>query len=183
MNRAIIGLATCAIAVTLGLPSYAQDTPAQNSAPIPDASAQSSPASTEAAASQPSKKVWTNEDLTELHSSSEISSIGRTGVRNDRQTGQTTAGPRRSAAWYRNQITRLKTQLAALDTQIAQLQTTINGTPTGDAKISTRPTGVKGGTWQAELVKAQAKRDDVAGQIDALRDEARHDGVAPNTLP
>jgi hypothetical protein len=89
----------------------------------------------------------------------------------------------RDAKWYRDQIARLQAKLPPLDAQIAELQAAIDGKPTGDAVKSTRPRGVKADSWPNELVALQKKRDDTAAQIAALQDEARHNGVAPNTLP
>jgi hypothetical protein len=180
---AILGLAMAIVAL-FPSSSRAQDASTQTSSPSTTATAaRSASVPTGASASQPSQKVWTNEDMSELRSSSEISSIGRNGARNQRQAGRAAPASHGNGTWYREQITKLKTQLASLDAQIGQLRAAINGAPTGDTKTSTRPALVKGGTWQEELAKAQAKRDDVSAQIDALRDDARHNGVAANTLP
>ena len=91
--------------------------------------------------------------------------------------------PRREAQWYHDQIAKLQAKLPPLDAQIAQLQAAINGEPTGDAKSSTRPKGVKSGDWREELADARQKRDAIAGKIAALQDEARHVGIPANALP
>jgi cell division protein FtsB len=42
---------------------------------------------------------------------------------------------------------------------------------------------VKADDWSVEMQQLQAKRDGIEEQINSLRDQARHHGVAPNTLP
>jgi uncharacterized protein YukE len=89
----------------------------------------------------------------------------------------------RDAKWYQTQITKLQAQIPPLDSQIAQLQAAIEGTPTGNAKESTRPYGVKQDQWPAELHRLQKKHADIEAHISAIEDEARHNGVPPNALP
>ena len=67
--------------------------------------------------------------------------------------------------------------------QIAQLQSAIDGKPTGDAKSSQRPRGVKADDWSVEMQELQKKRDGILDQISALKDQARHHGVPANALP
>jgi hypothetical protein len=85
--------------------------------------------------------------------------------------------------WYQDQISKLQARIPPLDKQIAELQAALDGKPTGDAKRSTRPTGVKTDDWSRELADLQKKREDTLAQISALQDQARHNGVATNALP
>ena len=147
------------------------------------------PASTQPAAAHASpapssnKKVWTNDDVSDLRDSSQISTVGQATAKSGK-TGQAAASSKnKDSNWYRSQITKLQGQLPPLDAQIAQLRATINGTAQGDTKSSSRPTGVKGGDWQTELGELQTKRDGIVAQIAALEDEARHNGIPPNALP
>ena len=88
-----------------------------------------------------------------------------------------------NAKQYQAQIARLEAEIPPIDSQIAELQAALDGKPTGDAKTSQRPRGVKADDWSVEMQQLQAKRDGIEEQINSLRDQARHHGVAPNTLP
>jgi hypothetical protein len=130
------------------------------------------------------KKVWTNDDVTDLRDNSEISTLGRTDTRSGNASDKSDAGLKtRDAKSYHDQIAKLEAQLTALDSQIAQLQDAIDGKATGDGKTSTRPTGVKGDDWRREEAELQNKHDDISARIDALRDQARHNGIPANALP
>jgi hypothetical protein len=151
----------------------------QSSAPA----AQTSSA-TLAPAQASAKKVWTNDDVGDLRENSVVSaggaSRGGSGKPGDRPSATSKT---KDAKSYHDQIAKLQAQLPPIDSQIAQLQAAIDGKFTGDAKTSTRPTGVKGGDWRLELDQLQKKRDGIAAQIDALIDQARRNGVPPNQLP
>ncbi|HXW62931.1 MAG TPA: hypothetical protein VEJ45_10040 [Candidatus Acidoferrales bacterium] len=132
----------------------------------------------------PAKKVWTNEDVTTLREDSTISTVG----------AKTSAGPasgtshqltpgHQDAKWYSDQITKLQAQLPPINDKIAQLQAGIDGKFTGDSQTSTRPKNAGAGSWPIELEQLQKKRDDIESKINALRDQARHQGIPPNALP
>jgi hypothetical protein len=133
------------------------------------------------ATTAPAKKVWTNDDVGDLRADSTISTVGSTGTKPAHKTG-TSARPR-NPQQYQAQIARLEGQIPPLDTQIAQLQNAIDGKPTGDAKSSQRPRSVKADDWNVEMQDLQKKKQDILDHIAALKDQARHQGVAPNTLP
>jgi hypothetical protein len=157
---------------------------AQNSSSAtPDAQSSSSAAPSQASSSAP-KKVWTNDDVTQLRDSSEISTFGTT-TANPGELGDKAGAESKAhdATWYHNQIAKLEAQLPPLDSQIEQLRQAIDGKAMGDGKTSSRPRAVKGDDWAREEAELQAKRDSIAAHIDTLRDQARHSGVAPNTLP
>ncbi len=161
-------------------------TRAQNgTSAAPDAPSSSSSATTPSQAPPAaSKKVWTNDNVTELRANSEISTVGRTSA-SPRDSGRkTVAGSKaHDANWYRDRIVNLEAKLPPLDSQIEQLREGIAGKAMGDGKSSSRPRAVKGDSWSREEAELQNKRDGIAAHIDALRDQARHSGVAPNTLP
>jgi len=93
------------------------------------------------------------------------------------------AAKNKSTKPYQAQIERLEAQIPPLDAQIAELQAAIDGKPTGDMKSSQRPRGVKADDWSVEMQELQKKRDGILDQISTLKDQARHQGVPPNTLP
>jgi hypothetical protein len=156
--------------------------PATNSAPA-SAAAQDS-AANPATPQSATKKVWTNEDVSGLDPHAGVSTVGNTPASSVKPGQKHPANSKnRDAKWYHAQIAKLQAKLPPLDAQIAELQAAIDGKPTGDAIKSTRPRGVKADSWANELADLQKKRDDAVAQIAALQDEARHQGVAANTLP
>jgi TolA-binding protein len=154
--------------------------PAQSSGQSSSAvAAASSPAPTPA---QPAaKKVWTNEDVGGLRENAPISTVGSTDAK---PNGRPAPGAKnKNAKPFQAQIARLEAQIPPLDSQIAELQAAIDGKPTGDEKTSQRPRSVKADDWNVEMQDLKQKRDEIQDQIAALKDEARHQGIAPNTLP
>jgi len=162
----------------------AQDNPPPPAPPAPTKTEASSAAQT------PSKKVWTNEDVKTPEGQPEVSTSQPenrgTSQPDGKVRGKSAASPKnnnKDAKWYQDQIAKLQAKIPPLDAQIAQLQAAINGDPTGDAKGSTRPRGVKADSWASELAQLQKQRDDNVDKIAALQDEARHNGFSPNALP
>src|SRR5579863_1240534 len=178
-HRRFLLLAAFALAVSIahanppnGTPEQAAQTAAQTDAST-DA-AKPTPVSTSAA--QPAaKKVWTNDDVTGLRSDSPISTVGSTDPKPNAKPSPTTKT--KNGRPYQAQIARLESQIPVLDSQIAELQAAIDGKPTGDAKSSQRPRGVKADDWNVEMQQLEKKRDNILDQIAVLKDEARHQGV------
>jgi hypothetical protein len=144
----------------------------------------------DSAAQTPPKKVWTNEDVKTPPGQPEISTSQPenrgTSQPDGKVRGKSAASTRNSnkdAKWYQDQIAKLQAKIPPLDAQIVELQAAIKGEPTGDAKSSARPRGVKADSWESELAQLQKQRDDIVDKIAALQDEARHNGVSPNALP
>jgi hypothetical protein len=161
--------------------SEGQTAPAGNaaaSAQSDTATAAHSNATTTTAA--PAKKVWTNEDMGDVHKNSVISTFSATS--NKPANGKPTAAAKgnKDAKNYQTQITRLQEKLPPLDEQIAQLQAAL----TGDTVNSTRHVGgAKIDDWHDELVRARKEREDIVVRISALQDEARRNGVPANQIP
>jgi hypothetical protein len=182
-HRLAVCLAVLSFAAGIATAGYAQDS---SSAPP---AAQASGASAQTAQATPpvtapaAKKVWTNEDVTDLRENSAISTVGGASAKSTK-AGDRQVTPRHgNAQTYRDQIAKLQAQLTPIDAKIAQLQAAIDGTPQGDSRTSTRPAGVRGGDWRTELAELQSRRDGIAAHIAALRDEARHNGIPDNQLP
>jgi len=156
--------------------SSADNGQAPNPAPSP-----SSAAAANSTAAPPARKVWTNDDVGDLRADSTISTVGSTGTKQQRKTA---SGMKpKNMQQYQAQIARLEGQIPAIDKQIAQLQDAINGKPTGDGKSSSRPRNVQSDDWNVQMQDLEKKKQDILDRIAALKDEARHQGVAPNTLP
>ena len=167
-------------AAALFLSAIGAGTLGAQSNPPPPASAQA------ADSSNPPKKVWTNDDVSATHAQPDASQPENRGTSQPgaKPHSKSAASPKyKDAKWYQDQIARLQAKVSPLNEQIAQLQAAIHGDPTGDAKTSTRPRGVKADSWESELAQVQKQRDDIVEKIAALQDEARHNGVAPNALP
>jgi len=130
------------------------------------------------------KKVWTNDELS-AQDPTGISTVGK----ETNSTSKRAVSPRpvsangRNPKWYQDQIARLQAKVLVFDSQIADLQAALDGKATGDGKKSVRSLGVRMDDWSRELAELQQKREDTLDQISALRDQARHNGVAPNAIP
>src|ERR1700676_1073416 len=113
------------------------------------------------------KKVWTNDDMSDLRSHLTITTS------RDASNAKTTnpsatpaaAANDRNQNWYRDQIAKLEAQISLLDEKIARLQSALAGHPVHQ----TRPYGwVKPGNWQDEKTQLEGKRDALRSPISAL---------------
>jgi hypothetical protein len=193
-RRTLLSVAAVALATAVSVPpparaqgsSAGQTTPAGN-ATAPAAPAQADTASTANAnaatattASAPAKKIWTNEDMREVHRNDAISTFSATNAKPANGKPAGTAKGNKDAKQYQDQILKLREKLPPLDEQIEQLQAALNG----DTVNSTRHVGgAKIDDWHDELVRAQKQREDIVAKISALQDEARRNGVPPNLIP
>jgi peptidoglycan hydrolase CwlO-like protein len=145
--------------------------------PAPDAAIGTAPTT---APTTPVKKVWTNEDMGAVHSNSAISTFSG-GDNKPANAKPVAAKPNsKSAKQYQTQIANLQAKLPPLDAQISELQAGLSGATVN----STRPyNGVKLDDWRDQLARLQKQREDIAAQISALQDEARHSGVPDNQIP
>jgi uncharacterized protein YukE len=128
----------------------------------------------------PAKKVWTNEDMRDVHSHDTISTFSSKSNKpaNNKPAGN--AASNKYAKQYQDQITRLQEKLPPLDEQISQLQAALNG----DTVNSVRHVGgAKIDDWHDELARLQKQREDIVTKISALQDEARSKGVPANQIP
>lgn len=141
------------------------------------------PAPTEQTTTQPATKVWTNENIASAGPAGDDSrpAAGTNTIPVSRPKSANVKG--RNVKWYRDQITAQQARIPPLDAQIAELQSALGGKAAGDAKTSQRPRFAKIDQWPAELKDLQTRRQRSVDKIDALRDEARHNGVPPNALP
>jgi hypothetical protein len=198
MNRRTLQfVAALALATTVFVPGLAraQGSSAGQTAPAGDAAAPApaTPASTATAAnasattsttgttaSAPTKKVWTNEDMSEVHRNNAISTFSATNNKPASGKPAGTAKGNKDAKQYQDQILKLQAKLPPLDEQISELQATLNG----DTVNSTRHYGgTKIDDWHEELLHLQKEREDIATKISALQDEARRNGVPANQIP
>ena len=128
----------------------------------------------------PAKKVWTNEDMGAIHSNSAISTFS-SGAHRPANAKPAPAKPSsNNAKQYQDQIAKLQAKLPPLDQQISVLQAGLNGATVNETR---HYGGVKLDDWRDQLARLQKQREDIALQISAMQDEARHNGVPDNQIP
>jgi uncharacterized protein YukE len=164
------------------VPAFAQEqssSTAQTAKPDPAGSQTGAPATIPAPA--PTKRVWTNDDIGDLHRNSTISTFSNPGSKPVAANGKPAPTVKtKDAKRYQDQITTLRAKLPALDEKISQLQ----GVLKGDTVQSARNAGgARIDDWHDELVKLQKQRDDIETKISSLQDEARHNGIPENQIP
>jgi peptidoglycan hydrolase CwlO-like protein len=183
MNRRALSVFAVSVLLISAIAFFPGAARAQSTAPTPAAQAQDpAPSGTSPAPAQPAKKVWTNDDVSDLHANSVISTLGNSSAK-PAKTAATRPAPNsknKDATWYRNQITKLQEQLPPIDQKISDLQTVING---GQVNEVRHYGGNKIDDWHDELARLQTQREGIVAKISALQDEARHNGVSPNELP
>lgn len=173
MSRPVLCLSALCLTVIFAQTARAQDN--SSAPPAPQVPANADPAP---------KRVWTNDDVTDLRADSPISTVGSPKGGPAKSGHASTGAPgQKDAKWYHDQMQKLQNQLPALDDKIAQLQAGIDGNFTGDSKTSTRPAYAKGGDWRTELAQLQKQRDDIETRISTLQDQARRAGIPANALP
>jgi hypothetical protein len=153
-----------------------QAAPAGDSA-TPSAS-QESPSATNAPAT---KRVWTNDDMGDLHRNSTISTfaapVGKPAKSNEKPVSP---AKNANAKRYQDAITAQRAKLPPIDDKISQLKAVLSGTPVQETRVYG---GAHIDDWHEELVHLQKQRDDIETKISALQDEARHNGVPENQIP
>src|SRR5579863_8864578 len=185
--RKLLVVAALALATSVFVPgpARAQGSSAGPAVPAGDAAAPArgnSSASADSAttttppATAPAKKVWTNEDMGDVHKNSAISTFSVTNGRPGSAKPTGTAKGNKDAKQEQDQITRLQEKLPPLDEQISELQATLSGATVNSTR---HYSGTKIDDWHEELVHLQKQREDIATKISALQDEARRNGVQP----
>ncbi len=144
-------------------------------------SAASQPAAPTATSQAPDKKVWTDEDMTDLRDRSSISTVGNAAPKLAKAGDKPSPAPKgKDARWYRDQIDKLQAKIPPLDDKIHDLQAALNGE---QVSATRQYGGVRPDDWRDQLARLQKQRDDIVAKISALIDEARHNGVPANALP
>lgn len=152
--------------------SAVQDSSAGNASAAP---APAQPAKT------PAKRVWTDDDMNDLRSSSSISTVGNAKSGSATPGAKLGATPRnKNAQYYHDQITRLQAQIPPIDKKMSALQDALEGKPVTEAR---QYGGVKPGDWKDALAQLQKQRDDISAKIQALEDQARRSGIPDNQIP
>lgn len=137
-----------------------------------DSAAQTPPNGSSAPkASQKPKKIWTNDDVSDLRAHSTISTVG------DEKNGARRPVVRRPSSdylvgAYRAQIDQLQARVADIDKQVASLRAAQSG-KTVDSSRKYDAAGGKIGNWNAQIDQLQKNRQDLLRQIDAVEAQLR----------
>jgi hypothetical protein len=172
---------TAAVCLCLFAVVCANAAQAQNAGPADSGQTSGSAADSSATApnaTQPAKKVWTNDDISDLRGTAPVSTVGAKPSKPAPKPAKAPAKP--SANPYRAQIAKLQAQLPPIESQIADLQAALSGNTVDTPR---KYIGVKPDDWHSELDELQKKQADILSQIDTLEEQARHAGVPTNALP
>ncbi len=183
--RSPIPFALLLFSFAVGAPALAQsNSPGSSSMPPSEQSTQAPVPVADAPAQPAAKKVWTNDDMSGSRcrgfTCSPVPAKPPANTVKVSATKAAVAPKAKSAQWYRDQIVKLQAQLPPLESQISELQAALSGEAVSETR---KYGGVKLDDWSVELKQLQQKRDDIFAKIAVLEDQARHDGVAPNSLP
>jgi hypothetical protein len=154
--------------------------PAPSATPANDSA--TSPAPSTAATNAPAnKRVWTNDDMGDLHRNSTISTFAAPAAKPAQSSEKPASlAKNANAKRYQDQIVAQRAKLPPLDDKISQLKAVLSGN-------TVQETRVYGGghidDWHEELLHLQKQRDDIETKISGLQDEARHNGVPENQIP
>jgi uncharacterized protein YukE len=183
---AVFFITTGILALGADAPLFAQSAAAdsKNSAPpaSPNAAAPAAgdqttvtdkkdPSAATTAPKPKAKKVWTNDDMGDVHQSSAVSVVG-TQKKNNQQPNYDSPPPGQSeymVKMYRQQIDQLQAQADAIDKQIANLQDAKNGKSV-DSSRTYDPWGGKQGDWNSQVAQLEKNRDNILKQIDSVQD-------------
>jgi hypothetical protein len=142
------------------------------------------------------KKIWTNDDVERLNPAF-VASDARTTTASvaslpivvvqplasapHRLAARAPLAPEQDPRWYAQQLTALETELAVISSredELRQFRATSAGLPTG--LMLNAP--VEGITTDNLIAQLEARRQEIAQQIDALGDVAHQNGLPPGVL-
>lgn len=173
MIRGAVVLAAVGIFCLASIPaSFAQDTSANSQTPAQQAPTSDKRDSPDAKPAPKPKKVWTNDDMSDLHANSTVSVVG---TRKKSAPPTYYPNPGQSeymVKYYRQQIDQLQAQADGIDKQIANLHDAMNG-KTVDSSRNYDPWGGKQGDWNTQIEQLQKNRENVLQQIDMLESQIR----------
>jgi hypothetical protein len=134
------------------------------------------------------KKVWTNDEVSNLGGDGAISVVGKAGggdpnpSSNSVQKSATGSNAReKQAAAYRDRIHQLNSQLETIDKKIAELRDfkADNSSPSGGIDMHH---GYYMTPMEDQLKQLEEKKKQIQAQIDAVEESARKNGFEPGSL-
>ncbi|MGA8766806.1 MAG: hypothetical protein WB559_07295 [Candidatus Acidiferrales bacterium] len=171
-RRTMVLIAAGIVSLSALSPTFAQEAAPNTQTTTQPASPSDKKDSPAPKAAQKPKKVWTNDDMSDLHANSTVSVVGNQ-KKNAQPTDYRAPGQSEYAVkMYRQQIDQLQTQVAGIDKQIANLQDAKNG-KTVETSRKYDPWGGKQGDWNSQIDQLQKNRENVLQQIDSLESQIR----------
>jgi uncharacterized protein YukE len=171
--RVLLLVAAGMIPFAAPAPASAQDVPpnAQSSAsPAAPADKKDSPA---APVTPKPKKVWTNDDMSELRANSTVSVVGTQKSNTRPASYQAPVGQSENLVkMYRQQIDQLQAQVDSIDKQIANLRDAMSGKSV-DSSRTYDPWDGRQGDWNSQIDQLQKSRENVLKQIDSVEEQIR----------
>jgi hypothetical protein len=124
------------------------------------------------------KKVWTNENLSDANGA--VSVVGD--AKSKTKSGSTKPADAQYIASTRKQLEKLQSQIVDADKQITDLTNFSKGEPSTGASGIKLNKGYNREPIEVQIRTLQEKKKDLQAQIDSLLDEARKKGVEPGQL-
>ena len=132
------------------------------------------------AESKKTKKVWTNDNLSDANGA--VSVVGNSKAASTMKSHPAKPADAQYIASVRKQLDKLSGQMADADKQIADLTNFSKGEPPTSARGMKVGKGYNRDPIDVQIHALQEKKKDLQSKIDALLDEARKRGVEPGQL-
>jgi hypothetical protein len=155
--------------------------------PTVQVSETSAQTTTEKAKTKP-KKVWTNDEISNVGGNGAISVVGKTGggdsnppSDNFQKTAPGSVARDKQAATYRDRLHQLNNELEATDKKISQLRNFKADNTSASGGINMNH-GYSMTPVEDQVKQLEEKRKQIQAQIDAVEDQARKNGFEPGQL-
>lgn len=172
ITAGMISLGACALLVAQNSAANDQNSPPTAIAPAATDQTASADKKDSATAKKP-KKVWTNDDMGDLHQNSTVSVVGKQKKNTQANRYSPPAGQTEyMVKMYRQQIDQLEAQADGIEKQIANLQNAKNG-KTVDSSRTYDPWGGKQGDWGAQIAQLEKNKENIQKQIDSIQEQIK----------
>jgi uncharacterized protein (UPF0335 family) len=134
------------------------------------------------------KKVWTNDEVSNVGGDGAISVVGKAGTadanpssNNLKKTATATGARKKQAAAYRDRLHQLNNELETIDKKISQLRNfkADNTSPSGGINMNH---GYYMTPVEDQVKELEEKKKQIKAQIDSVEDQARKNGFEPGQL-
>jgi hypothetical protein len=134
------------------------------------------------------KKVWTNDEISNVGGNEAISVVGKTGggdsnppSDNFQKTAPGSVARDKQAATYRDRLHQLNNELEATDKKISQLRNFKADNTSASGGINMNH-GYSMTPVEDQVKQLEEKKKQIQAQIDAVEDQARKNGFEPGQL-
>jgi hypothetical protein len=134
--------------------------------------------------SKKTKKVWTDDDLQNLHGKSGVSVVGNAlGVddADKAEAKQASYVQEKDPNWYHKQLMPLRAEIERLDKEITKTREFMNGGHTGEGQLKVNVFSVPMNPTN-HIAQLEKRKATVQSKIDALEDQARRNDIPPGAL-